>query len=98
MAEEKHINLDEIAQLARLQLTEEKRKFLADQLEQIFSYVDRIRQVDVEAVEPSAHAFAIYNVWGEDEVESSFPVDVALANSPASVDDQIAVPRVVEES
>lgn len=90
------LNIDHVAELARLALTpEEKAKFSA-QLQDILAYIEHLKEVDVSQVEPTAHAQPLYNVWREDVPGAALPVEKALQNAPAQRDNMIAVPKVVE--
>jgi aspartyl-tRNA(Asn)/glutamyl-tRNA(Gln) amidotransferase subunit C len=55
-----------------------------------------LKRVDVSAVEPTAHAFPLFNVWREDVPAPSLPVAAALQNAPAQRNHMISVPKVVE--
>ena len=91
------IDIDYVANLARIELTaEEKRKFSA-QLGDILSYFEKLETVDASDVEPTAHAFPVYNVWDEDVAVPGISVEEALRNSPSVRDDQVVVPKVVED-
>jgi aspartyl-tRNA(Asn)/glutamyl-tRNA(Gln) amidotransferase subunit C len=90
------LNIDRIAQLARLALTpEEKTKFSA-QLVDVLANIEKLSQVDVTGVEPTAHAFPVYNVWADDVAQPGLSVEDALRNAPAQRDHMIVVPKVVE--
>jgi aspartyl-tRNA(Asn)/glutamyl-tRNA(Gln) amidotransferase subunit C len=85
-----------IAHLARLQLTpEEERKFGA-QLGQVLAYIDKLKEVDVSHVEPTAHAVPLVNVTRADATRPSLPHDEALRNAPAQASGLIMVPKIVE--
>jgi aspartyl-tRNA(Asn)/glutamyl-tRNA(Gln) amidotransferase subunit C len=91
-----HIDIDHLATLSRLALTpEEKAKFSA-QLGDILGYVEQLKQVNVDGVEPTAHATPIFNVLQSDEPRPGLPVEDALRNAPAQRDHMVLVPRVVE--
>ena len=62
----------------------------------LLHHIEQLSKVDVSGVEPSAHAFAVYNVWAEDVAGAALPVDQALRNAPAQRDHMVAVPKVVE--
>jgi aspartyl-tRNA(Asn)/glutamyl-tRNA(Gln) amidotransferase subunit C len=90
------LNIDRIANLARIALTpEEKEKFSA-QLADVLTNIEKLKQVDVTGVEPTAHAFPVYNVWAEDVAQPGLSVEDALRNAPAQRDNMIVVPKVVE--
>jgi len=85
-----------VAHLARLELSEEELATLTPQLQAIVGYVDQLRQVNTEGVEPLAHPLPIHNVFRDDELAASLPADAALANAPARQGDFYRVPAVLE--
>lgn len=90
------LNIDRIAQLARLALTpEEKVKFSA-QLVDVLANIEKLSQVDVTGVEPTAHAAPVFNVWADDVAQPGLSVEDALRNAPSQRDHMIVVPKVVE--
>jgi aspartyl-tRNA(Asn)/glutamyl-tRNA(Gln) amidotransferase subunit C len=90
------LNIDHIANLARIALTPDEKAKFAAQLGDILNYVEQLKQVDVTGVEPTAHAFPVYNVWADDVPRAALPVDAALKNAPAQRENMVAVPKVVE--
>jgi aspartyl-tRNA(Asn)/glutamyl-tRNA(Gln) amidotransferase subunit C len=85
-----------VANLARIQLTpEEERKFGA-QLQHILGYIEKLRELDVSAVEPTAHAVPLVNVTRKDEVRPSLPHEDALRNAPSKANGLFLVPKIVE--
>ncbi|MBC8041437.1 MAG: Asp-tRNA(Asn)/Glu-tRNA(Gln) amidotransferase subunit GatC [Opitutaceae bacterium] len=96
MSASEDLNIDRIANLARLALTpEEKVKFSA-QLADVLTNIEKLKQVNVDGVEPTAHAFPIYNVWADDVAKPGLSVEDVLRNAPAQRDNMIVVPKVVE--
>lgn len=89
-------DIDRVAWLARLALTDEERATFGAQLETIVSYVDRIAGLDVEGLPATANGHDVSNIFREDAPVEGLPTEVALANAPAQVDDEIRMPRVVE--
>ena len=90
-------DVEKVALLARLQLTEAELETMTDQLGQIVGYVDQLGEVDTEGVEPMAHAVEVVNVFAEDRVEPSLPRELALANAPRHNDRGYLVPAVLGE-
>ena len=84
------------AQLARMNLTEEEVATFQAQLGQVLDFVEKLRAVDVSGVEPTAHAFAVQNVFRADESRPSFTANEALANAPRSANGLFIVPKVIE--
>jgi aspartyl-tRNA(Asn)/glutamyl-tRNA(Gln) amidotransferase subunit C len=98
MADVPQLNIDYVAQLARIALTDEEKARFAHQLGDVLTYVEKLKEVDVSGVEPTAHAFEVVNVWQEDVPGTTLPVDAALRNAPAMRDQMIVVPKVVDEA
>jgi aspartyl-tRNA(Asn)/glutamyl-tRNA(Gln) amidotransferase subunit C len=90
------IDIDYVANLARIALTEEEKELFSSQLDDVLTYIETLNTVDVSGVEPMAHAFPLVNVWGEDQPVEPFPVEVALKNAPSVRQNMVVVPKVVE--
>ena len=98
MANTGEIDIEYVARLARIELTEAEKEMYSKQLGQILGYFKKISEIDVSNVEPSAHAHAIYNVWRDDVEGEAMSVEDALMNAPAKRDNQIVVPKVVDDA
>lgn len=92
------LNIEYIAELARLRLTAEEKQEFSQQLGEILQYFERLKTVDVSGVEPTAHAHPLYNVWAEDVPGAVLTPEEALMNAPAVRDNQVVVARIVDES
>ncbi len=90
------LNIDHIANLARLALTPEEKTKFAAQLSDVLANIEQLKKVDVTGVEPTAHGFPIFNVWADDVAQPGLPVEVALKNAPAQRSNMVVVPKVVE--
>ena len=90
-------DVEKVALLARLQLSENELAAFTQQLGQIVAYVDQLSEVDDEGVEPMAHAVELANVFADDCVADSLPRDQALANAPRHNDRGFLVPAVLGE-
>ena len=90
------MDIEYVAQLARIELTQEEKQTYGNQLEQVLDYFRKLDEFDVEGIEPTAHAFPVDNVWDEDEPEAPLSAQDALNNAPAQSEGQFQVPRVVE--
>jgi aspartyl-tRNA(Asn)/glutamyl-tRNA(Gln) amidotransferase subunit C len=84
------------AQLARLDLSEEEIAKFQAQLSQVLAYVEKLEQVDVSSVEPTAHANAVFNVFREDAERDWFTTEDALSNAPRAANGLFIVPKVLE--
>ncbi len=96
MSQPTQLNIDHVANLARLALTPEEKATFAAQLGSVLHHIEQLVRVDVSGVEPTAHAFPVVNVWAEDVAGPALPVAEALRNAPAQRDHMIVVPKVVE--
>jgi aspartyl-tRNA(Asn)/glutamyl-tRNA(Gln) amidotransferase subunit C len=85
-----------VAHLARLELSGAELHKITDQLSKIVDYVNQLRQVHTDGVEPMAHALDVHNVFRDDEPAPSLPVDAALANAPARHEAFYSVPAVLD--
>ena len=90
------IDVAYVAELARLDLTEEEKALFQPQLEGIVKYVEKIASVDVDGVPPTLHGHAIVNALREDEVRPSMAREEALANAPGRTGDEFLLPKIVE--
>jgi len=91
------IDIDYVANLARIDLTERERELFSAQLKDVLGYFERLGKVDVAGVEPSAHAFDVVNVWGEDEPGPVFTPEEMLKIANKHNGEQVLMPRVVGE-
>jgi aspartyl-tRNA(Asn)/glutamyl-tRNA(Gln) amidotransferase subunit C len=90
------IDIEHVARLARIALTDDEKAMLRDQLGLILEHAARVSEVAADDVPPAASAIPLANVFREDEPEPSLSQEVALANAPAAVDGRFAVPKVAE--
>ncbi len=90
------IDVKYVAHLARLSLTPDEEQKIGTQLGNILGYIEKLKEVDVTGVEPTAHAFPLVNVSRADEVRPSITNEEALRNAPASANGLFIVPKIVE--
>mgnify|MGYP003330619650 CR=1 FL=1 len=90
------IDVGYVAELARLELTEEEKAVFQPQLEGIVKYVEKIAEVNIDGIEPMMHGRVLVNAFREDEVRPSLPAETALANAPQRVGDEFLLPKIVE--
>jgi aspartyl-tRNA(Asn)/glutamyl-tRNA(Gln) amidotransferase subunit C len=96
MSKAADLDVGYVAQLARVNLTEEETRLFQRQLGEILKYADKLREIDVSQVEPATHAIPVFNVFREDEVRDWFTAEEALSNAPRQRDHLFIVPKVVE--
>ena len=90
--------VDHVARLARLDLSDDERQRMQAELSQILEHADKIQELDLDKVEPTAHALPLRNVMRPDEVRPSLPQERALANAPEVEDGRFKVPRIIEDA
>ena len=90
------IDVKYVAHLARLSLSPDEEQKIGAQLGNILGYIEKLKEVDVTGVEPTAHAFPLVNVTRPDEVRLSISNEEALRNAPAQADGLFIVPKIVE--
>jgi aspartyl-tRNA(Asn)/glutamyl-tRNA(Gln) amidotransferase subunit C len=90
------IDVRYVAHLARLSLSPQEEQQLGAQLASILGYIEKLKEVDVTGVEPTAHAFPMVNVTRPDETCPSLPHEEALRNAPAQANGLFIVPKIVE--
>ena len=88
-------DIEKVALLARLRLTDAELGTMTEQLAQIVGYVDHLAQVDTDGVEPMAHAIELSNVFKDDRVAPGLPREEALANAPHHDERGYLVPAVL---
>lgn len=87
--------VEHVALLARLELSEEEKDKYARQLNDILGYIEMLDRLDTENVPPTAHVLPLKNVFREDEVCYHMPNEKALANAPAREGGSFKVPKIV---
>jgi aspartyl-tRNA(Asn)/glutamyl-tRNA(Gln) amidotransferase subunit C len=90
------IDIDHVARLARLELSDEEKSRLREQLGVILEAAARVQEVAAEDVLPTSYAVPRSNVLRPDEPTPSLPVEEVLAGAPEVESDRFKVPRVVE--
>lgn len=96
MSKATELDVAYVAQLARLNLTEEETQLFQKQLRDVLHYAEKLRGLDVTEVEPATHAIPVSNVFREDEPRDGLTAEEALANAPRQANQLFIVPKVVE--
>ncbi len=89
-------DVEYVAKLARLKLSEEEKERFTKQLDQILKYVGKLNKLDTEKVKPTSHVLPLKNVFREDKVGKSLEVEKALENAPEKARGFFKVPRIIE--
>ncbi|MDI3508575.1 MAG: aspartyl-tRNA(Asn)/glutamyl-tRNA(Gln) amidotransferase subunit [Clostridiales bacterium] len=88
--------VDYIAALSRLFLSEQEKNIYARHLSEILEHAERLSELDTDGVEPTAHVLPLRNIFRDDEVKPSLERDILLSNAPEVENGCFKVPRIVE--
>ena len=89
-------DVEHVAMLARLELSREEKQAMTSQLRDVLRYVEKLNELDTEAVEPTAHILPVRNVARADTLRPSLDPKDVLRNAPRRTGELFQVPRVVE--
>ena len=89
-------DVQKVARLARLKLSDQELQQVAKQLDGILEYVAVLDEADVSNVEPMAHVADVANAFREDEVRPSLPREESLSNAPKTDGKYFLVPQILE--
>lgn len=84
-------DVDHVATLARLGLTDAERERMREQLSIILDHIGALAELDTDAIPPTASVTRMTNVWREDEVRPSFDAQQVFQNAPRTADDCFVV-------
>ena len=87
--------VEHVALLARLKLSEEEKKLFTGQLNAILDYIEKLNELDTSAIEPTFHVVAHQNLMREDEVKESFTQEASLENAPERAQGCFRVPKII---
>jgi aspartyl-tRNA(Asn)/glutamyl-tRNA(Gln) amidotransferase subunit C len=90
-------DVEQVAKLARLEITETEKEAFTQQLSGILTYVEKLNALKTAGVEPTATVLGQTNVFREDKARPSLPVEKALANAPEQAAGFFVVPKIIEE-
>jgi aspartyl-tRNA(Asn)/glutamyl-tRNA(Gln) amidotransferase subunit C len=90
------IDVNYVAHLARLSLSPEEAQKLGAQLAHVLGYIEKLREVDVSGIAPTAHAFPLVNVTRPDVVQPSMDHEEVVRNAPSTANGLFMVPKIVE--
>jgi aspartyl-tRNA(Asn)/glutamyl-tRNA(Gln) amidotransferase subunit C len=87
--------VEHVAWLARLELSEEEKERFSKQLGQVLEHASKIKEVDTSDVLPTSHSLPLKNVFREDKVEESLSQEETLANAPKKEKGAFLVPKII---
>lgn len=90
-------DVEKIAHLARLELTHAEKAQYLEQLTAILAYAEMLNKLDLEGIEPTAHAVAQQNILRDDIAAPSLTIEDVLFNAPQQAQNQFLIQSVLEE-
>ena len=90
-------DVEKIANLARLNFSEEEKEKFTHQLNSILTYIEKLNEIDTSKVEPLSHVNPLENVFRKDEVKPSLKLDETLKNAPQKLESFFKVPKVINQ-
>lgn len=87
--------VEHVAHLARLTLTDEELVKMTGQLDNILSYVDKLKELDTRQVVPTSHVFSVSNAFREDVEKESLSQAEAVRNGPQQDGEMFQVPKII---
>lgn len=87
--------VEHVAKLARLAITEQEKEIFSKQLSSILTYFEQLNELDTSKVEPTSHVISMQNVLREDRVKDSLPREEALAGAPEASEEFFRVPKII---
>jgi aspartyl-tRNA(Asn)/glutamyl-tRNA(Gln) amidotransferase subunit C len=89
-------DVEYVAMLARIELSEEEKDLYSEQLSTILDFFDRLKEVDTEDVPPTSHVLDLVNAYRPDQVRPSLDVDEVLRNAPDRANRYFRVPKILD--
>ncbi len=89
-------DVEYVARLARLELSNSEKELFAGQMGAILGYVEKLKELDTDGIVPTSHAVPMENSFREDSACSPIGLEKALANAPDRAGSFFAVPKVIE--
>jgi aspartyl-tRNA(Asn)/glutamyl-tRNA(Gln) amidotransferase subunit C len=87
--------VEQVATLARLEITSEEKESLTEQMNKILLYMEKLNELDTTGVDPTSHVVDLHNAFRVDAVEQSFTREQILDNAPEANEAEFIVPRII---
>lgn len=88
-------DVEKIAELALLKLSDEELENMTPQLNEILNYMEKLNEIDTEKVKPLSHPVEQVNIFRKDNLKTSISTEAALKNAPDKDEDHFKVPKVI---
>lgn len=96
MAEINKEQVKHVANLARLEISEQEAEMFTEQLSSIIKFAEQLNEIDTDGIEPTTHVLDLKNVMRKDEPRQWITREDALKNAPDQQDGQFRVPSILE--
>ena len=90
--------IEHVGVLAQLELTEDEKRQAKDDMRGMLAYVDKLKELDTDGVEPLIHVNPVQNVFRDDVVTGADCLEQLLAGAPAQKNNMFVVPRTIDEA
>ncbi len=89
--------VEHVAHLARLAISEEEKEIFSRQLSEILTYIGKLNELDTSHIQPTSHVLDLSNVFREDAVRESLPITEVMTNTPDRENGFFRVPKIIKE-
>jgi len=89
-------DIKKVAKLARIEFSEDELQQFTTQLDSIIGYIEKMNELDTDAIPPTSHVVDVKNVMREDEVRESLPREESIKNAPLAEEGFFKVPKIIE--
>ena len=89
------MNIEHLAKLARLKLTDAEKELFSKQMGTVIKYIEKLSELDTKNVEPTAHVLGLNNVFRDDAVKKPLTVQDPINDSPAHSKGHYEVPKII---
>lgn len=87
--------VEHVALLARLTLTEGEKKIYEKELKDVINFIDKLEELEIDNIEPTTHVINMNNIFRKDIVQKSLPIEDVLKNAPDSEENYFIVPSIL---
>jgi len=88
-------DVEKIAQLAKLEFSDQEKNALTGQLNQIVEYVEKLNEINTDNILPTSHVINLNNIFREDIIGESLSREEVLKNAPKQKHGYFSVPKVI---
>lgn len=89
-------DVDYVLELSRLQITDEEKDGMVDDLNKVLLYMEKLNELDTKNTEIVINPYFVENKFREDEIEDSLELKTVLSNAPSNIEEYVKVPKVID--